>query len=86
MLWSVLGWLLLGLVAGLIGRFLVPGPDPMSLLGTMMLGLVGSLVGGLGYNLVMGHEELLAPSGLVGSVVGAVVVVLIARWFRRPGE
>ncbi|HSH62287.1 MAG TPA: GlsB/YeaQ/YmgE family stress response membrane protein [Acidimicrobiales bacterium] len=72
----------LGLVAGALARFLVPGPDPIGIGGTIVLGIVGSFVGGfLGY-LLLGkdfNEGALQPSGLIGSVIGAVVALLIYR-------
>jgi len=84
MILSILGWLLIGLVAGLLGRFLVPGPDPMGLVATTLLGLAGSLLGGLLYNLATGTPDLLAPAGLIGSTIGAVLLVLATRATARP--
>ena len=46
MLGFILYLLVIGLVAGFIARFLIPGPDPMSILGTIVLGIVGSFIGG----------------------------------------
>ena len=43
---GIIAFLLIGLVAGFIARWLVPGPDPMGWLGTLILGIVGSFVGG----------------------------------------
>ncbi|MDQ3679084.1 MAG: GlsB/YeaQ/YmgE family stress response membrane protein [Actinomycetota bacterium] len=74
--------LILGLVAGALARLLVPGPDPIGIVGTIVLGIVGSFVGGfLGY-LLFGKdpgEGALQLSGIVGSVIGAVVALLIYR-------
>jgi uncharacterized membrane protein YeaQ/YmgE (transglycosylase-associated protein family) len=70
---SIIGWLLLGLVAGALARLLVPGRDPMGWLGTIALGLVGSFVGGFLADLLFDDEAI----GLVGAVVGAVIVLLI---------
>ena len=67
-----------GLVVGALARLLVPGPDPMSLGMTWLVGFVGSVVGGFLTYLVFGHYR----HGLVGSVVGAVVVVLLIRALR----
>ena len=77
---SFIGWLVLGLVAGAIARFLVPGRDPMGLLGTMVLGLAGSLLGGFLADLIFDDEAV----GLLGSVVGAVIVLLAYNaWVRK---
>ena len=76
---NVVWWLLIGLVAGALARLLVPGRDPMGFVGTLVLGLVGSLIGGfLGDLLDRGNDDL-SPAGLLGSVIGAIVALLIYR-------
>jgi uncharacterized membrane protein YeaQ/YmgE (transglycosylase-associated protein family) len=76
---GLLIFLIVGLVAGFIARALVPGPDPMNLLGTMVLGIVGSLVGGTLAALVFGGTLALSAAGLIGSIIGAIIVLLIWR-------
>ena len=75
-----------GLIAGALARLLVPGPDPIGIGGTIVLGIVGSFVGGfLGY-LLFGKdlgEGALQPSGLIGSIIGAVIALLIYRVLVR---
>jgi len=82
MLGFILTMLVIGLVAGFLARALVPGRDPMGLGATIVLGVVGSLIGGfLGY-VLMGKdldEGALQPSGLIGSVIGAIVALLVYR-------
>lgn len=74
--------LICGLVAGVIARALVSGPSPRGCLPTTLLGIVGSLVGGfLGY-VILGKdldEGAFQPAGLLGSVLGAVLVLLVYR-------
>jgi uncharacterized membrane protein YeaQ/YmgE (transglycosylase-associated protein family) len=72
-------FLLIGLVAGFIARALVPGPDPMGWLGTMVLGIVGSLVGGTLAALLFGGSLEVNAAGLIGSIIGAIIVLLIWR-------
>ncbi len=72
-------FLVIGLVAGFIARALVPGPDPMGWVGTMVLGVVGSFVGGTLAALLFGGTLDVSTSGLIGSIVGAIVVLLIWR-------
>ncbi|WP_261560631.1 MULTISPECIES: GlsB/YeaQ/YmgE family stress response membrane protein [Frankia] len=82
MLWTLITWVVLGLIAGAVARLLVPGPDPMSIPATILLGVVGSFVGGfLGYLLFDKDfgEGALQPSGIVGSILGAIVVLLVWR-------
>ncbi|ABD11675.1 transglycosylase [Frankia sp. CcI156] len=86
MVWTLVSWMLLGLVAGAVARLLVPGPDPMSIPATILLGIVGSFVGGfLGYVLFNRDlsEGALQPSGIVGSIIGGIVVLLVWRAVGR---
>ena len=85
--------LIVGLIAGGIARLLVPGRDPMGVLGTVGLGVVGSFVGGFLENLVFFHSLslfALHPAGILGSIVGSIIVLLISRVFgikrRRFGR
>ena len=76
---GIILWLIVGLIAGAIARFLVPGRDPMGVLGTMVLGLVGSIIGGLLGDLFASGDQDFSPAGLIGSIIGAVVALLIYR-------
>ena len=81
--------LVIGIVAGFLARLLVPGPDPMTVWQTILLGIVGSFVGGLiGYALFRKDNEdgALQASGLIGSVVGAVLALLVWRAIQRRGN
>ena len=81
---SVIMFLLVGLIAGYIARLVVPGPDPMGIVGTLLLGIVGSYIGGFLWAL-FAEGELLARSSLLGSILGAVIALLIYRVIgRRP--
>ncbi len=81
---SLIVFLIVGLIAGYIARALVPGPDPLSLVGTLVLGVVGSFVGGFVFAL-FGDSEILDfnTTGLIGSVIGAVIALLIYRRVAR---
>ena len=71
---------IIALIAGAIARLLVPGRDPMSIGGTLLLGVVGSFVGGFIGWAIFGkdlEEGALQASGLIGSIAGAVIVLLI---------
>jgi uncharacterized membrane protein YeaQ/YmgE (transglycosylase-associated protein family) len=78
-LWGLIVFAVVGLIAGFIARALVPGPDPMGWLGTMVLGIVGSFVGGTLAALIFGGTLALSAAGLIGSVIGAIIVLLIWR-------
>jgi uncharacterized membrane protein YeaQ/YmgE (transglycosylase-associated protein family) len=78
--------LVIGIVAGFLARLLVPGRDPMGFWATVLLGIIGSFVGGfLGY--IIFNKDLdegaLQTSGIIGSIIGAIIVLLIYRAFTR---
>lgn len=79
-------WLVIGLVAGAAARFLVPGPDPLGWLGTLLLGLVGSFVGGL-LSVAFTDRTMdeFTIAGFLGSVLGAVVALIIYRFLQPRG-
>jgi uncharacterized membrane protein YeaQ/YmgE (transglycosylase-associated protein family) len=85
MLLAIIVLLVIGLIVGAIARFLVPGRDPMGFLGTALLGVAGSFVGGFLVNTLFGggSAATMHPVGLLGSVVGSIVLLLILRVFRR---
>lgn len=85
MIWNLVCTLALGGVAGLIARALVPGDDALGIGHTIILGVVGSLVGGfLGYLFFRNDAAagVFQTSGLVGSILGSVLVLLAYRYLR----
>jgi uncharacterized membrane protein YeaQ/YmgE (transglycosylase-associated protein family) len=86
MLWFIIVLLIVGFIAGGLARLLVPGPDPMSLAGTWLLGVLGSFLGGfLGFVLFGADidDGAVQVSGLIGSVIGAIILLLIYRAMQR---
>ena len=82
MLGLIVSIIVIGLIAGALARLVVPGRQDMSILMTIVLGIVGSFVGGfLGYLLFHkdGGEGALQPSGIIGSVIGAIIALLVWR-------
>ena len=79
MIGFIITLIIVGLVAGFIARALVPGDDSMSIGATILLGVVGSFVGGFLGALLLGNNDdgYLRPANLVGSVLGAVIALLV---------
>ena len=89
MLWTILGLILVGLIAGFIARAIIPGKQSMGILLTIVLGIVGSFVGGFLGFLLFGADPnggFLQPSGIIGSILGAIIVLgLYVLFARRRG-
>jgi len=82
MIFAFIGWLIFGLVVGALGRFLVPGVQPMSWFKTMLYGIIGSFIGGFVGYLIVGGSPLQA-AGWIGSILGAAAAVALAS---RSGQ
>ena len=86
MIGLVISMIVIGAIAGFIARAVVPGRDPMGILATIALGVVGSFIGGfLGYALFHkdSGEGAFQPSGIIGSIIGAVIALLVYRAVTR---
>jgi len=76
--------LIVGLIAGALARLLVPGRTAVGIRATILIGIIGSFVGGfLGYALFHhdANRGALQPSGIIGSVIGSIIVLLVYRRF-----
>jgi uncharacterized membrane protein YeaQ/YmgE (transglycosylase-associated protein family) len=74
--------LIVGFIVGLIARALVPGRDKIGIGGTILLGIVGSFIGGFIDTFVQYHTlsvHQFHPVGIIWSIVGAVVLLLLLR-------
>ena len=74
---GILSWIVLGLIAGAIARWVMPGHGPRGILVTMVIGIVGAYLGGLiGTSLGMGSVDGFDLRSLSLSVIGAVALLL----------
>jgi uncharacterized membrane protein YeaQ/YmgE (transglycosylase-associated protein family) len=85
---GIIWTIIVGLIVGIIGRFLVPGRDPMGWIATILLGIGGAIVGSLIGSLLDGEEGVsidVLNTGVWGwilSIIGAVILILIYRQMR----
>ncbi|NMO19085.1 GlsB/YeaQ/YmgE family stress response membrane protein [Pyxidicoccus fallax] len=82
---GIIAFLVIGLLAGLIARALMPGNQSMGLIATTLLGVAGSFVGGFIGSLFRSDGRIfdLHPSGLLFSVLGAMLVLLLVGMAGR---
>lgn len=81
---GLLVFLIFGLLVGLLARALVPGRQSMGIIATTLLGVAGSLLGGLLGSLIGDAEPTrLQAAGLIGSIIGAMIVLALATWATR---
>ena len=81
-MFGVLGWIVFGLVVGIIAKFLMPGRDPGGMVVTMLLGIVGAVLGGW-IGRAMGLYGPNDAAGFLMSLLGAVVLLVVYRLFAR---
>lgn len=78
----MVGALILGLVAGFVGKALMPGKDPGGFFATILLGLAGALVGyGLFRLIGIGDDDIFDLGGLLGAIIGVMILLFAYRKF-----
>jgi uncharacterized membrane protein YeaQ/YmgE (transglycosylase-associated protein family) len=88
MILAIIGWIVFGLIAGLIAKAIMPGKDPGGFIVTTLLGIIGAVIGGwlgsalLGYGDATASGDVTRPGFIVSmilSIVGAIIVLAVYR-------
>jgi uncharacterized membrane protein YeaQ/YmgE (transglycosylase-associated protein family) len=89
---AIIGWIIFGLIAGLIAKAIMPGRDPGGAIITILIGIAGSVIGGFLGQALFGYGRNVNDSGdlsrpgflmsLVLSVIGAIVLLGIYRLIK----
>jgi uncharacterized membrane protein YeaQ/YmgE (transglycosylase-associated protein family) len=79
---GVLGWIVFGLVAGVIAKLIMPGKDPGGFIITILLGIAGALLGGF-LGRAMGFYGEGEAAGMIVSVLGAILLLALYRVMTR---
>lgn len=84
----MIGAIILGIVAGYLGRFLMPGRDPMGFIATTLLGIAGAVVGFLIFTelLGIGDDDAFDLGGLIGAILGVMLLLALYRAFVSRRE
>ena len=81
---GILSWILLGLVAGALAKFIMPGRDPGGIFVTILLGIVGAFLGGfLGTFIGLGKITSFDLGGIFIATLGAILVLIIYRMVMK---
>lgn len=78
---GIFAWIILGLIAGILAKWIMPGRDPGGFIVTILIGIAGAFVGGFLGNLVGigGHVTEISIGSIITAVVGALVLLFIYR-------
>ena len=79
---GIIGWIIFGLVVGVIAKFLMPGRDPGGFIITILLGIVGALVGGM-LGRAVGWYGPNEGAGFLMALLGSILLLVLYRVFTR---
>lgn len=79
---GIISWILLGLIAGALAKFILPGPDPGGIVVTIIVGIVGAILGGFLAGALLDvnvNEEFFDLGTWIAAILGAIILLLIYR-------
>jgi len=88
-MFSILGWIIFGLLAGVIAKLIMPGKDPGGIIVTIIIGIIGAIIGGflgqmlLGYGKNANDAGAIREPGFLMSLLLAVVGAILLLWIYR---
>ncbi|MGH7585771.1 MAG: GlsB/YeaQ/YmgE family stress response membrane protein [Gemmatimonadales bacterium] len=81
---GILSWILMGLIAGALGKWIMPGKDPGGVIVTILLGIGGAILGGwIGSMLGLGTTNAFDLRTLLFAIVGALLILFLYRQFKK---
>jgi uncharacterized membrane protein YeaQ/YmgE (transglycosylase-associated protein family) len=80
---SIIGWIIFGLIVGVVAKLLMPGRDPGGIIVTILLGIGGALIGGF-LGRVLGLYGEGDPVGFIMAVIGAILMLFAYRKMSGP--
>ena len=81
---GIIGWIIFGLIVGALARLLMPGRQPMGFILTTLLGIAGAFVGGYIGTMLSGQPmEMAEPSGWIGAILGALLLLFLYGLMAR---
>ncbi|MEU9234020.1 GlsB/YeaQ/YmgE family stress response membrane protein [Streptomyces subrutilus] len=83
---SIIAWILIGLLAGLIAKALMPGKDPGGIIITMLIGIAGGLLGGWLGKVIFGVDSIdgfFDLSTWIAAIIGSLILLVLYRLLTR---
>jgi len=81
---GILSWIVMGLIVGLLAKFIMPGKDPGGLIITILLGIAGAFIGGLiGSYLGLGTVTGFNVGSILLAIGGAILLLILYRFIKR---
>jgi len=81
---GILSWMFLGLIAGALAKFIMPGKDPGGFFVTILIGIAGGVIGGfLGSFIGLGKIQSFDLGGIFIATVGAILLLIIYRLIKK---
>lgn len=79
---GIIGTIIIGLIVGLVARFIKPGDDSMGWIMTILLGIGGSVVATYGGQ-ALGIYHAGEAAGFIGAVIGAILLLVVVGYLRK---
>jgi uncharacterized membrane protein YeaQ/YmgE (transglycosylase-associated protein family) len=86
---GILGWIVLGLIAGAIAKAILPGNDPGGIIVTMIIGIVGAILGGFLAQVLLNRDtvdEFFDISTWLTAIIGAIILLVLYRMVVGRGR
>jgi len=82
---GILSWLVIGLIAGVLAKLIVPGKDPGGIIVTIATGVVGAIVAGFVTSLILGHDYVsgINFTTIIVATLGAILLLIVYRLVKQ---
>jgi uncharacterized membrane protein YeaQ/YmgE (transglycosylase-associated protein family) len=82
---GILAWIVVGLIAGILAKIAMPGPDPGGVILTIVIGIVGALIGGFVLNNLLGGPDVTGfnLTSVLVATFGSIILLAVYRLITR---